>query len=205
MNNVVGWSKAARYISEEEWIERINRIPDEAVRAKVSNLVWCDFIGDFPVGQRSAYWGQYINKPLQTLINVPDEEVAAGLVAIGYPEDQAVRRACSDKHESNNDLGARRASGSESVLCALCEKAFEDLRELVKRGVVLPNGQIHPAWPPRNHNGVVGYMGRAEVQQLIDWVLGGDMYDFLTGLGIDRDFNIVLKRMGLEHITGDVA
>lgn len=205
MNNVVGWSKAARYISEEEWIERLNRIPDEAVRAKVANLVWCDFIGDLPAGQRSAYLDQYINKPLQTLIKVPDEKVAAGLVAIGYPEDQAVRRACSDRHEIKNDLGVRRVSGPESVLCALCEKAFEDLSALIKHGVVLPNGKIHPAWPPSNHNGVVGYMGRAEVQELIDWVLGGDMNDFLTGLGIDRDFNIVLKRIGLTQVKCKVA
>jgi len=206
------WMRQARQVGPEEWARRVGGMAAGPVRAKVATLVWWDFFGDRMAGERWGHLDGFLGAGADA--DVDEAALAAGLAAVGYPAGVAAERASqkgrqvltgpSRLDEDGRAPGGRveedkgrRTPGAMSVFCSVCEQAQEDVRSLVAAGVVSPAGTIRADWPPKNHNGVVGYTGRAEVKDLLDWVLGGEYEEALRGLGINVGFDEVLAAIGL--------
>ena len=193
------WNKQAKAITPSEWARRVGNIPDPTTRAKVAAIVWWDHFGDFSNGPEDL---DAMRAGAEKAVVTP-EALAAGLVSVGYPSDVAVGRA-SDRgrqvflNANSISQETRHIPGENSVLCVMCEKAAKDMKALIESGVVLPNGSISADWPHKNHNGVVGYVGRAEVQELIDFVLEGGLESIADDLGIRKGMDHALKFMGLN-------
>lgn len=168
-------------------------ILDPEARAKAAAIVWWDFFGD-GVGHLPHL--DALMEGAEDSTATPSD-VAAALVAVGYPAEVAEARA-SDRgrqailNEDDEKPDSRRAAGSKGVFCAMCELAIDDLVALSVKGVLLPDWTIRPDWPPRNHNGVVGYMGRSEVQDLLDWFFKGPFEAEMASMGVGHDLGQVV-------------
>ena len=224
MKTKSGWSQD---ISVENWVDRLCRLKDPAVRGQVASMVLWDFFGHLPEAPASLKMLMSGYDPKTSHTN---EQIIQGLVAVGYPADIAVVRANAQrqvvvvKPESMDEdedpvrmnLG-RNLSGDKALLCGVCEQAVDDIRSLIAAGVILSNGTIRENWPPmytktnkngetierpvKGFNGVVGYTSRAEVQELLDYVMKDDMITSMRRMGIETELSKILAAIG---ITGEV-
>jgi len=86
--------KPIRHIqrSPEEWLEAIQQVP-ENVRPYIANVVWWDFFSNNMVSKRWPHLDEYIwLKPVVFSEYPPQPELVAGMMAVGYPEEDAQRR-----------------------------------------------------------------------------------------------------------------
>ena len=198
------WNVQAKLVAPEEWARRVESL-DESVRAKVASIVFWDHFGDRPYGHRWPHLDALLRVEIP---DVPDDAIAMALMSVGYPVAEAARRANSNGRQnvsSNIQPEIPHSVGEAGLLCGVCHLVVEDVKILIARGVVLPDGSIRPGWPTPPHNGVVGYMHRVEVQDLLDWVLGGAFERELVSVGINVNFSKIIDAMGLHPKVRKVA
>lgn len=85
------WTRAALGLSADAWLERLEKIGDENIRAKVASIVWWDFwAGGLPCqdGKRILEAGLWMNFRAE----LDRDEVCRALCFMGYPERLARER-----------------------------------------------------------------------------------------------------------------
>lgn len=75
--------------SPDEWVERINALP-ESIREFAARLVWWDYFALRTVGQRWPHLDTYLKF---TTEEAPYTPLVEALVELGYPEKTALTRA----------------------------------------------------------------------------------------------------------------
>jgi hypothetical protein len=208
MNDKSAWYKEAGLLSAEEWATRVGLVPDPLLRGKVAAIVFYDFFGDQPTVERWPHLDAFVAGYDHQQDSLTPEVVAAALVTVGYPplvaEDRVskAKRMIAVRVEGDEEVvfdSTQRGQGEVAILYSIGQQAVEDVKSLMEAGVVLSNGTIRADWPPRNHNGVVGYMGRAEVQELLEFVFEGAFEDLLVDLGVKTSFSDILHGLGFKE------
>ena len=78
--------------SPEEWLAAIEALP-ESVRPYIANIVWWDFFSNNTVANRWPHLDAFIwMHPIHFCEYPPQPELVAGMMAVGYPEEDAMRR-----------------------------------------------------------------------------------------------------------------
>ncbi len=189
-------------MTAEEWVARINVLDDPAMRGKIASIVLWDFFGHCVGGAPKVI--KDLAATYQSIIEFAPDQLAQGLMSVGYPENVALKCANASRQvytvndaEDNQNNGLRDV-GEASVVATVCQMAVEDVKTLIASGVVRSNGTINPSWPPKVTNGVVGYKTRSEVSQLLNWVTKGGLLDEMEALGLDFNMDEVLEAIGLD-------
>ena len=81
--------KDLRSRSPEEWVERINALPD-SIRGAAARLVWWDYFALRTVGKRWPHLDTYLK---YTTEEAPYGPLVEALEELGYPEKTALTRA----------------------------------------------------------------------------------------------------------------
>jgi len=82
--------KRLRIRTPEEWVERLNALPD-SIREFAARLVWWDYFALRTVGERWPHLDEYIRK--FTTEEAPYGPLVEALIELGYPEKTALTRA----------------------------------------------------------------------------------------------------------------
>lgn len=201
--NINEWTKTGRNISPVEWMKRIISIENPNIRLKIANIVYWDFFADNHPECRKLFdkiilqWDQ-LSEPTSA-------ETLLALVRVGYPQNIAEQRVDEQKRMERLPIQiddpqaeGKRITGVNSVYCSVVEQAINDVRILSQKGVIVNGGQIAKNWPPKKSNGVIGYSGRAEVAELINWMYSDELQKALNELNINRSAAEVLKAVGLN-------
>ncbi|MFA6661443.1 MAG: hypothetical protein WCS56_00250 [Bacilli bacterium] len=196
-------------LNQREWVNKINDTKAilESEKPKIASIILYDFFSfqvlprkrnpDLPISDLQSQWkvDEEDMKP---------ERLFTILTLLGYPESIAKRR-CSCKRMKKvssdllyNGMGAQRLAGVRSCLISVCEQAVFDVVALDNANVIV-DGKVNFNWPPEKCNGVVGYKTKQQVTNLIKWVAGGSMQDFLISLDSDLKADKFLKAMCLDN------
>jgi hypothetical protein len=195
--------KWAEKVSSEEWVKRVESISGASLRTKVAAIVWWDHIGSV-CDNKSTSLDKYV-KQWSTITNgkaVEPKDVCEALVSIGYPQDVAMKRVDLSKrfqYRNGNkpvDLSVLRPAGADGLMYAVVTQAVEDMKYFVKHGIVV-DSKVIPNWPAKGSTGAIGYSSRAEVEELINFFIDGDMEQLVTGLGTNLKMDDVLIAVGL--------
>jgi hypothetical protein len=81
--------RTLRERSPEEWVERINLLPD-SIRAAAARLVWWDYFALRPVAGRWPHLDTYLKFSTEEATYGP---LVEALEELGYPEKTALTRA----------------------------------------------------------------------------------------------------------------
>jgi hypothetical protein len=76
--------ESLRKVSAAEWRRRILDLPAH-VRKSVARVTWWEFFGDLPRSQRPAELADLIGSTGEAAPVIPDNDLLAGLLAIGWP------------------------------------------------------------------------------------------------------------------------
>jgi hypothetical protein len=201
--------KWAEKVSREEWVKRVESICGVSLRTKVAAIVWWDHLGS-GCDNKPTSLDRYV-KQWSTITKgkaVEPKDVCEALISIGYPEEIAMKRVDLSKrysyHEGNKpvDLSILRPTGADGLMYAVVTQAVEDMKYFVKHGIVV-DSKVILNWPAKGHTGAIGYSNRAEVEELINFFLDGDMEQLVSGLGTNLKMDDVLVAVGLtvgQHV-----
>ena len=79
------WKIKSKKRTEEEWLERIEKIPDYITRNQVACIVWWDYVVVWPKFEK--YLGAW--KPSE---KADRQQTCKALMKLGYPERMAIER-----------------------------------------------------------------------------------------------------------------
>ena len=79
------WRKESPKITQEEWLSRLENIPDRVVKIQVACSVWWDYVEAWP--KFDVYLAAWKQLPVAN-----KEQTWKALVALGYPERMARKR-----------------------------------------------------------------------------------------------------------------
>lgn len=97
------WKDYLRARRPGVWRELILELPDEGVRGWVANIVWWDYFADRTMSERWPELDEWLNVPPDRLEEFETESgrqrLETGLLAVGYSEWEANRRAWGGKED----------------------------------------------------------------------------------------------------------
>jgi len=201
------WIKFSKKKTEEEWLNILNALPvkNSKERTKIANIIWFDYFGPKSVKTRWSILDQFVSEFSESSNAVDPKRVESLLIQVGYPAGVAMVRANTPKNEERGkEVMLRRKAGEESCFYAICEQAVSDVKSLVSAGVIV-NGKVKEGWPPKGSYGVIGYTGRAEVAELLQWVTDGSLRISMESLGIFIKQEVLLENLGLKTENDNVA
>jgi len=206
VNYQIKWASG---ISYQEWVRRVSEVKSEEARSKVASIVFWDLFADRksrgPHGLEPYLQSRGVGNSWD---RVEPSLVAEALVSVGYPSDVAAKRVAPVNHRSggnvvqfvqekqDGDLLVESSCGAEGVMYAVATQAVEDMKTLVRNGVIV-NGKVAKGWPVPGGNGVSGYKHRLEVEELIRFVSSGTMVKFLDALGTKIDQDVLMDAVGM--------
>jgi len=79
------WRISSKKITQDEWLEMIEKIPDRIVKIQVACIVWWDFVESWPKFDRYLAAWKITEVPVK-------KDVLNTLMDLGYPERIAIER-----------------------------------------------------------------------------------------------------------------
>lgn len=91
--------RSLRSKSPAQWVIDLMHIEDEIIRGAVARLVWFDFFSGRPVPNRVTDFDPWIST--FNPVEVPDQDLIAGMILVGFTELEATSRLYKNRGERN--------------------------------------------------------------------------------------------------------